>query len=415
MSTERSICDLNNDIINAVANVWTWFTSNLVWGVSIFLVMLALLSFYLRHQARIRSQKNGLRTEPDKKINNLAIWAVSSIELIVVAVAMAFILIIQQKADPAEILEQLKSWLFTHGPLIIIIIISSYLAYELVKTFLPQFIERSTRFFAYGDKDELARRTQTVSRISVSTLGVIITITAILMILEEFGFGKYLTPLLAGAGIAGIAIGFGAQSLIKDLLNGAFIILEDQYRRGDVVKIADISGLVEDVNLRRTVLRDLDGTVHTIPNSLVGTASNLTKEWARVNLDIPIAYGQDVDRAMEIINRVGKELAGDVTFGPMITGMPRAIRIDGFKEHGVIIKVLGVTKPLKQWDVSGEMQNRIRKAFEAEGFEISEPRIKIHYDGGRDMSLICKACSGPNLPGSRFCSHCGAALERPVK
>lgn len=389
-------------------SLWAWFASNLVWVVSAFIVVLAVFSLYLRRQERLGIRKGGDGAESPKK-PSIALWAASSLELIVVAVAMAFILIIQQKADPAEMLERLKSWSLVHGPLIIIIIISSYLAYELVKTFLPQFIERSIRFFAYGDEDELSRRTQTLSRITVSTVGIIIIISATLMILAEIGLKVY--PILAGAGIAGIAIGFGAQSLIKDLLNGSFIILEDQYRKGDVVKIADISGLVEDVNLRRTVLRDLDGTVHTIPNSLVGTASNLTKGWARVNLDIPVAYGQDVDRAMEVINRVGRELAQDTTFGPMITGTPRPIRIDRFEEHGVIIKVLGVTKPLKQWDVSGEMRNRIRKAFDAEGIELSEPRIKIHYDGESvKPSLACKACSKPNLPGSRFCSNCGAPL-----
>ncbi len=395
--------------------IFTWLAANIVWVAGIIVVVFSVLAFYLRRLVRPGSDKGEQGTNERDKSSGFAGWAASSIELIIVAIAATFIIITQQGTDLRTILIALRGWLADHGLLVLAIIVASYLAFQLIKNFLPPLIEHSANLSTYGDKDGLARRTQTVSRITVSTLGIVITLTATLMILDEFGFGRFITPLLAGAGIVGVAVGFGAQSLIKDLLNGVFIILEDQYRKGDVVTIADITGLVEDVNLRRTLIRDLDGTVHTIPNSLIETASNLTKEWSRVNLDIPVAYGEDIERAMEIINRVGKELAEDDTFAPMITGTPRAIRIEGFEEHGVIIKVLGVTRPLKQWDVSGEMRKRIKKAFDIAGIELSKPRLKVDYNSANTSSHICKACAAINTPGSRFCSGCGAPLNPVVK
>ena len=197
------------------------------------------------------------------------------------------------------------------------------------------------------------------------------------MILAEIGVN--ITPLLAGAGIAGVAFGFGAQSVVKDMLRGLFIIAQNQYNKGDVVRIAGITGLVEDVNMWRTVMRDLDGIVHTIPNGEVTTSSNYTKEWSRVNLNISVAYGEDLDHVIAVLNRVGAELAEDNTFGPMIIGTPRVLRVDNFGDSAIEIKILGETKPLKQWDVTGELRKRIKKAFDEEDIEIPWPHIKLYY------------------------------------
>jgi hypothetical protein len=174
----------------------------------------------------------------------------------------------------------------------------------------------------------------------------------------------------AGAGIAGLAVGFGAQNLVKDTINGLFILVENQYGKGDVVNIAGVGGLVEDVNLRRTVLRDLDGAVHSIPNSEVTKSSNLTRGWSRVNMNIGVAYGEDLDRVMGVIDRVGQELEKDPDFGPMILSAPHALRVDAFGESGIEIKILGETQPIRQWDVTGELRRRLKKAFDEEKIEI---------------------------------------------
>jgi small conductance mechanosensitive channel len=185
--------------------------------------------------------------------------------------------------------------------------------------------------------------------------------------------------MIAGVGVVGIAIGFGAQSLVKDIIAGLFILLENQYRRGDVVKIADTSGLVEDINLRRTLLRDLDGIVHSVPNGEIRVASNLTKGYSRVNLNISVGYNEDLDRAIAVINRVGKELAEDPAWSAQILKPPQVLRVDNLGDSGIDIKVTGDTKPIQQWAIMGELRLRIKKAFDREGIEIPWPHTKVYF------------------------------------
>ncbi len=284
--------------------------------------------------------------------------------------------------------ETIGSWLLEHGIPILIVIVLSYVGYRIAKPIMHRFVARFVQIRGKGRraKEELAKRSQTLSGILTSTLGVIIAFIALFMILSELGVD--IGPLLAGAGVVGIAVGFGAQNIIKDILNGLFILLEDQYNKGDVAKIAGIAGLVEDVNLRRTVLRDLDGVVHSIPNGQITTASNYTRDWARVNLDVPVAYGEDLDRVMAVINRVGQELAQDDYFGKFIKSPPKALRVNNFGDSGIEIKILGDTKPMKQWEVTGELRKRLKKAFDEEGIEIPWPHVKLYFGQGQpDKSL----------------------------
>jgi len=202
-------------------------------------------------------------------------------------------------------------------------------------------------------------------------------VVAAVMLLSELGIN--ITPLLAGAGVLGVAIGFGAQNLIRDFLSGLFIFLEDQFNQGDVVEIAGRSGVVEEINLRRTVLRDLDGILHIIPNGEITISSNYTRDWARVKLDVPVAYGEDLDRVIAVINRVGKELAADKEFGPKIKTPPQVLRVQNFGDSGIDIRILGDVKPMEQWTVTGELRKRIKKTFDQEGIEIPWPHVKVYY------------------------------------
>jgi small conductance mechanosensitive channel len=234
-------------------------------------------------------------------------------------------------------------------------------------------------------------------------------VVALFMILSELGID--IGPLLAGAGVIGIAVGFGAQSLIKDLLGGMFILIEDQYNKGDVVKIAGIAGLVEEVNLRRTVLRDLEGIVHSIPNGQITTVSNYTRDWARVKLDISVGYGEDMDHVFKVINRVGKELAEDKYFKDLIKTPPQVLRVQKFGDSGIDIRVLGDVRPMKQWEVTGELRKRLKKAFDDEGIEIPWPHVKLYFgESQQGNTITCQACSQPNLAGSKFCANCGGKL-----
>lgn len=209
------------------------------------------------------------------------------------------------------------------------------------------------------------KKEDTVVRVVTQVYRITIAIMMVLLILSEFGAD--LLPVLTAAGIAGIALGLGGQYLIKDVLSGAFILFENQYRVGDVVRIGDVSGVVEDISLRVTVLRDLDGTVHHVPNGEIKTASNLTKNYSRVNLDIRVPYDVDLDEVERVINSVGESLSEDPAWKESILSSPKFLFVSDFGELAIMVKILGETKPLEQWNVAGEFRKRLKMAFDKEG------------------------------------------------
>jgi len=270
-----------------------------------------------------------------------------------------------------------KSWLGRHGGQIALILVLSVAAIFALGQAVPKAVESALGRRAGELEEEAKKRADTLSRVLVAAGEALIILVAVFMLLSELGID--IGPLLAGAGIVGVAIGFGAQNLIRDLLAGLFIILENQYRVGDVVKIADVSGLVEDINLRRTILRDLDGVVHVVPNGEIRVASNFTREWSRVNMNVSVAYGEDLDRAIAVINRVGRELAEDPQWAACILKAPQVLRVEKLGDSGIEIKILGDTKPLKQWDVMGELRLRLKKAFDEAGIEFPWPHTKVYF------------------------------------
>ncbi|MFW6105653.1 MAG: mechanosensitive ion channel family protein, partial [Chloroflexota bacterium] len=236
------------------------------------------------------------------------------------------------------------NWLVDHGiPILIIVVVGTVLWFTLNKI-LPHIVRRSVAQTKYKEsKDGIEKRTNTLVSIFRGVGRVFIIVITIMIILSEVGVD--IVPLLAGFGIAGIAIGFGAQYLIRDLIAGIFIILENQYRVGDVARVADIAGLVEEVTLRKTVLRDLDGIVHHVPNGEIRTASNFTRHFARVNLDVSVAYDTDLDHAIRVINQVGKALAEDENWRKAIKSPPQVLRVNNLGDSGIYIKILGDVKP----------------------------------------------------------------------
>jgi small-conductance mechanosensitive channel len=270
------------------------------------------------------------------------------------------------------------AWLIAHGTRILIILVVGAVLWFALNKFLPPIVRRSVARTKYKEsKEGLEKRTSTLVSIFRGVGRVFIVIIGIMMVLDEVGVA--VAPVLAGFGIAGIAIGFGAQYLIRDLIAGIFIILENQYRVGDVARVADIAGLVEEVTLRKTVLRDLDGVVHHVPNGEIRTASNFTRHFARVNLNISVAYGTDLDHAIRVINRVGKELAEDKEWRKSIKSPPQVLRVDDLGDSGIYIKILGDVKPMQQWAVMGQLRLRLKKAFDDEGIEIPWPHTKVYF------------------------------------
>ena len=207
-----------------------------------------------------------------------------------------------------------------------------------------------------------------------------IALTAIwaIVVIESLQLvGLNLAPILAGAGILGLAVGFGAQNLVRDLISGFFIILEDQIRLGDVAVINGTGGLVETITFRTISLRDFSGVVHIFPNGGITTLSNMTKEWSAFVLDMGVAYNEDTDRVVEVMKAVGEELRQDRLLGPTIIEPIEVVGVENFGESAVVLRARIKTKPLEQWNIGREYRRRLKKAFDVQGIEIPFPHQTI--------------------------------------
>lgn len=278
--------------------------------------------------------------------------------------------------------EAIIPWLLNHGIKIVFIAAAAWLLNKI----LNRLIIRTVRVAVVADentsKEGEKKREDTLIRIFNGALRIVILILAIMMILQEVGLK--IGPLIAGAGIIGLAVGFGGQYLIRDIISGFFLILENQYRIGDSIDINGTGGLVEDISLRKTTLRDMNGTVHHIPHGEIKIVSNLSKSYARVNLNIGISYKADLEHAISVINKTGRELAEDPLFRELVITPPQFLRVNDFADSAVVLKILGDTKPLKQWEVTGELRKRLKIAFDREGIEIPLPQRVIHQIKSQD-------------------------------
>ncbi|MCV0403762.1 MAG: mechanosensitive ion channel family protein [Chloroflexi bacterium] len=276
------------------------------------------------------------------------------------------------------------------GVQIVLIVIAALAAFLLIRTAVGIAVhhllerraeEAGTDLLA---APELERRIQTIRRLVVRIAGAVIAIIAVLMSLQLFGID--IGPAIAGLGVVGIAVGFGAQTLVRDWLAGIFIVLENQYSQGDIVGIAGVEGKVEDFSLRRTTLRDLSGTVHTVPNGQITVASNMTRLFSRVNLDVGVAYDTDLDRASELINTVGDDMLADPEWGNRMLDAPRVVRVDDLGDSAVTLKVLGEVRAAEQWAVGGELRKRILATFSRNGIEIPFPHRVVVNRAGADAT-----------------------------
>ena len=272
--------------------------------------------------------------------------------------------------------ELIIPWLLSHGIKILFITIGTYILNRFLKHTIEKIVRTAVVSDKYLSKEAEEKREDTLIRIFTWSSRIIILFIATLMILQEFGIP--IGPILAGAGIIGIAVGFGGQYFIKDIISGFFFILENQYRVGDVVNFDGTGGLVEDISLRMTTLRDLDGTVYHIPHGEIKKVANLSKDFARINFNIGIAYAANLDHVIKIVNKVGDELSQDPQWKEFIIKPPQFLRVDDFADSSIVIKILGETQPLKQWEVTGELRKRIKIAFDNEGIEIPFPQRVVH-------------------------------------
>ncbi|MBX9658145.1 MAG: mechanosensitive ion channel family protein [Nitrospiraceae bacterium] len=227
------------------------------------------------------------------------------------------------------------------------------------------------------DSDSSRKRAATLTGILRTVVVSLIWGVVIIETLEEIGVD--IRPILAGAGIVGLAVGFGAQNLVRDLISGFFIILEDQIRLGDVAIINGTGGLVESITFRAITLRDVSGGVHIFPNGTITTLSNMTKEWSAFVLDMGVAYREDTDRVAGVMREVGEDLRQDQDFRDKFMSPIEIMGVDNFADSAVVIRIRIKTKPLEQWNVGREYRRRLKQAFDAQGIEIPFPHRTIHW------------------------------------
>jgi small-conductance mechanosensitive channel len=282
-----------------------------------------------------------------------------------------------------EMFKHITSWLTTSGikvlGILIALIILSQMSRWIVK-WLKRLVPEKDSLQAA----EAKKRAQTLGNILRHAFLIVIFFIGLMMILGELGI--QLGPLLATAGVGALAIGFGAQSLVKDVISGFFIILENHYRIGDVIEVAGVSGLVESVSLRRTVLRDLEGKVHTVPNGEIKVVSNLSKEWSRALVDIGISYREDIDQIIDLLAQIGKELEAEEPYKSAILEPPQILGVERFGESQLVIRMIVKTMPLKQWEVGRELRRRLKNRFDEKGIQIPLPH-RVLFWGETDKKV----------------------------
>ncbi len=275
-------------------------------------------------------------------------------------------------------IDKVSTWIVTDGLRILVV-----LALMMIFIKIGRLItERLFHKYQKGKDDEFNKRVDTLNSIVSSTVMIIIVIVAAITIMGQLNIR--IGPVLAAIGIVGVAVGFGAQHLVKDVISGFFILLDDQIRVGDVVQIVGRGGLVENVNLRMTVLRDLAGNVHYVRNGEIDVITNMTKEYSRYVFDIGVAYREDVDEVIEVVKEVDEELRSDPQFSTDILEPIEILGLDQFANSAIIIKARTKTKPIRQWAVGREFNRRLKKIFDEKDIEIPFPHITLYM--GQDKT-----------------------------
>ena len=280
-----------------------------------------------------------------------------------------------------DFLDQFTEWMLVTGIRVLVILVLTLVAVKLSGWITNRIF---ASFRQDEDDPERAKRADTLSSLIKYVLVISVFTVGIIMVLGEFGIA--IGPILAAAGIVGLAVGFGAQQLVQDVISGFFIILEDQIRVGDVVQIAGKGGLVEKVNLRMTIIRDLAGNVHFVRNGHIDVVTNMTKEYSRYVFNIGIAYREDVDQVINVVKEIHAELRQDEEFGKDIIDDIEILGLDEFADSAVIIKARTTTKPIKQWRIGREFNRRMKKKFDELDIEIPFPHTTLYVVQDKDGS-----------------------------
>jgi small conductance mechanosensitive channel len=256
------------------------------------------------------------------------------------------------------------------------IVVASIAIYQLVKLIVKRLVARQTEEEDAQVRRLKEQRAQTLGGLFTNVLLIVVITITVLTVLSLF---INIGPLLASVSVVGLAISFGAQSLVKDVISGTFMLIEGQFGIGDVVRVGDTAGMVEKITLRTTILRDLHGVVHIIPNGEISRVSNLTKTWSRAVIDVAVAYREDVDRVIATLKSLGAEFHADPEWSQLLVDTPEVLGVENLADSAVVVRMAAKTLPLKQWDVARELRRRIKNRFDAEGIEIPYPHLKFYW------------------------------------
>jgi small-conductance mechanosensitive channel len=286
------------------------------------------------------------------------------------------------------------------GLRIVLVLLAGYVSVRFLRVALRRLEEVLVRA---GEKSEgvvgaTRKRVTTLTGMLLTLSLVIVWAIVAVICLDQLGLD--VTPILAGAGIVGLAVGFGAQNLVRDLISGFFLVLENQVRVGDVAVVNGTGGLVEAITFRTIVLRDLAGVVHVVPNGAITTLANMTKEWSGYVIDVGVAYKEDTDRVVAVMAEVAEELRKDARYGPSILEPLEIFGVDDFKESEVTIKARLKTVPIQQWTVGREYRRRLKKAFDARGIEIPFPHRSLYMgSASQPLEVLLQPASAPTNGG----------------
>jgi len=272
-----------------------------------------------------------------------------------------------------NILSVLEAWFLNTGIRIIVIALITFIVIRILRVTTSKLM---MLFLKRKEDEESRKRAQTLASVIKNLLTVIVFIITTMTLLGQLGIE--IGPLLAAAGIVGLAIGFAGQNLVRDLINGFFIFFWDQIRVGDVIQVAGKSGLVESINLKMTVLRDLAGNVHFIPNGNIDIVTNMTKDFSCHLFEVGVAYREDVDEVMKLIEEMDEELRNVPEFKDLILEPIEVLGVDQFADSAVVIKARVKTRPGKQWTVAREFNRRVKKKFEEKNIEIPFPHLTLY-------------------------------------
>lgn len=308
--------------------------------------------------------------------------------------------------------------ILSHAVHAVIILVAAFIAATVLKKSIPGIRVRIIdRMKKHGRADlEMEKRAATLSGILQKAAVIVIWLLAIVMALKESGFD--IGPILAGAGVLGLAVGFGAQNLVRDLVSGLFILLENQVRVNDVAIINGTGGLVEQINLRTIVLRGQDGTVHVFPNGAITTLSNMTHEYSYYLFNIGVAYKEDTDRVIQVINQLADELMKEDKYKLLILAPLEVMGVDKFGDSAVTILARFKTLPIQQWNVGREMNRRIKKKFDELGIEMPFPTRSIYWGEASKPFAIRSEQDREDLKGlirEVLAEHAGQASQQPAE